>query len=429
MSEITSIATISGIHNMTLFQDLFEKQIQEIPHLILESLIEKKLAEHNINVKAGLAGAIAKHILIGNSESFKWDDGDLIDSKISLEFSDEDFAIIKDKVERVVDSIPSLVESVFTEISEIILSTLKENWQEECRLQKKDCDDFRTRLEGRWGEAIGLLRMLLTICREIGGEAHSSNLLGQSQRSNLLIRLHTRACQVTAEIISLLENGFADGAMARWRTLHEINVVMTLIKEHDEELAERYLAHRAIEAKSSKDQYELCYEQLGYMAISKVEGTEIDEGYKKAINKYGKQFGAPYGWAAKHIQVDSGRLGFGDLETAAGRASMGSHYKLASHNVHAGPHALFFRLGLIDDSILLAGASNAGLIEPGQNTAVSLTSITFSLIGGNIGLDAALYMKILLGIRDEIPAAFARADSKLQKDHLHLSRTKGDESI
>ena len=53
----------------------------------------------------------------------------------------------------------------------------------------------------------------------------------------LLIRL-VRACQVTDEIICLLENGFADGAMARWRTLHEIAVVAVVISQHGENLCD-----------------------------------------------------------------------------------------------------------------------------------------------------------------------------------------------
>jgi len=36
--------------------------------------------------------------------------------------------------------------------------------------------------------------------------------------------------------------------MARWRTLHEINVVITLIAEDGDELAERYLAHDIVES-------------------------------------------------------------------------------------------------------------------------------------------------------------------------------------
>jgi hypothetical protein len=73
-----------------------------------------------------------------------------------------------------------------------------------------------------------------------------------------------RACQVTDEIACLLENGFADGAMARWRTLHEIAMVAAVISQHGEAIAERYLAHQFVESKRAMDKYLACYKQLGY---------------------------------------------------------------------------------------------------------------------------------------------------------------------
>ena len=51
------------------------------------------------------------------------------------------------------------------------------------------------------------------------------------------------------EIICLLENGFADGAMARWRTLHEIAIVAIVLSKHGEDIAQGYLDHQAVESK------------------------------------------------------------------------------------------------------------------------------------------------------------------------------------
>jgi hypothetical protein len=72
---------------------------------------------------------------------------------------------------------------------------------------------------------------------------------GLLQEWEILIRLLVRAWQVTDEILCLLENGFADGAMARWRTLHEIHVVAAVLMRHGESITERYLAHQAVESK------------------------------------------------------------------------------------------------------------------------------------------------------------------------------------
>jgi hypothetical protein len=60
--------------------------------------------------------------------------------------------------------------------------------------------------------------------------------------ASALTRLHARACQVAAEILALMQHGFADGAMARWRTLHEIAVIATFLRDRGEVMAERYHA-------------------------------------------------------------------------------------------------------------------------------------------------------------------------------------------
>lgn len=410
---------------MTELQKFFERQFEEIPHLILQKLIEKKLRAAGINPEPCLVDRIVNHALSSKLKALQWDDGNNIDSVIALSISDEDIADAERMMSRFLASIPHIVENTSTDIAKTLLKTLKRKWKEEHSLQEEERRGFRMRLEKRWGRALGMLRMLLTISREFGLEIAKSRPPHESHLSNVLLRLHVRACQITAEIITLLENGYADGAMARWRTLHEISIVMVLMNEHGEQLAERYIAHRAVEAKSGKDQYALCYEQLGLQPLNSSEGRDIDEAYDHAIAVYDKEFGGPYGWAAGYVpKGPRGRIGLGEIEAAAGRAAMASHYKLASYNVHAGPHALFFRLGLLGEPGFLAGASNAGLTEPGQNTAVSLTLASIFLVGDSINLDNLATMKLLQLLRDEIPCAFAKAERKLQADHVRYSRAK-----
>jgi hypothetical protein len=93
-------------------------------------------------------------------------------------------------------------------------------------------------MQSKWGKPLGRLRMLLTMSREWCGEINareSSKRRSKNRESRkLLIRLLVRGCQVTDEILCLLENGFADGAMARWRTLHEITVVAAVTPRNHE---------------------------------------------------------------------------------------------------------------------------------------------------------------------------------------------------
>lgn len=56
-----------------------------------------------------------------------------------------------------------------------------------------------------------------------------------------LTNIHGRACQVYEEILCLVENGFADGAFARWRTLYELGIIGDFIRSNGEVVAKAYL--------------------------------------------------------------------------------------------------------------------------------------------------------------------------------------------
>lgn len=403
-------------------QKLLEDEFKKIPNLVLHQLIEKKLRAAGVNPEPVLVKQIIAHVRGSNSSLFHWDDGKEGNTEITLSISDEDVKEAEGMLLRLMESMPDVIDKTATTIAQSILKTLKQKWPEEYLLQKAEFSTFRQSLENRWGEPLGMLRMLLTMSREFGSEIEKIRPTKKSHLNNALLRLHVRACQVVAEIITLLENGYADGAMARWRTLYEINIVMTLISEYGEQLAERYIAHRVVEDKSGKDQYELCHKQLGYQPLTKKESNDIEKAFEAAMSKYGKEFSGPYGWAAGYVQKGKRGIGLKEIEMAAQQSAMASYYKLASHNVHAGPHALFFRLGLMGESGLLAGASNAGLTEPGQNAAYTLTSISILLAKDCADLDTITMMKIMIQLRNEIPHAFVLADKKLRKDHLGLRK-------
>ena len=212
---------------------------------------------------------------------------------------------------------PALVEDFAERISKKTLRDLKKSWTEEQRLQQVDLVGFRERMEETWGKPLGQLRMLLTIAREWCGEAHReadvSSTKGKSPLKKLMVRFLVRSCQVTDEIICLLENGFADGAMARWRTLHEIGVVAAVISKFGDDIAERYLAHQAVESRRTMKKYMDCCVDLGYKPVGARDVKKIEMRYDTAIARYGDTLKSDYGWAAHHLKkarpyfVDLGR--------------------------------------------------------------------------------------------------------------------------
>ena len=289
---------------MEALQQALNEAMTSLPSLFLEKLIAKKLQDQGITAPKSLSGKIAKHIMSGSLEPFTYEDGNQ-EGNVTLNLTETDTDDVIREMEVFCDTqLPTLFPVIASRVSKGILKTLKSRWADEHALQETDMSEFGVRLESRWGKALGQLRMLLTVAREWGQWVYTRH--NSQKKSNkillkdILIRLHVRACQVTDEIICLLENGFADGAMARWRTLHEIGVVAAVLSQHGEAIAERYLAHQAVESKRAMNKYLNCYVSLGYKPLPAREVNKITKGYNAVIAKYGDAFKSPYGWAAYH---------------------------------------------------------------------------------------------------------------------------------
>ena len=407
---------------MGTLQQSLDQEIEELPRHFFEGILSKKLHAQGIKVTKKLSRKLATHILSGNTEPFVYGK-----ENATITLGDNDLEEITRALNSFCETqLPELFHYIAGPFAKSLLTTLKSNWADEQAFQQAEFSEFRKNLENRWGEPIGKLRMLLSISREWCQEVYVREMRlktdNKTHLRDVLIRLLVRACQVTDEIICLLENGFADGAMARWRTLHEIGVVAAVISQHGEGIVERYVAHQAVESKRAMDKYMECCERLGYKAIPERERQKITKAYDAAVVRYGKNFKSDYGWAATHLKNE--RPTFTDLEVEAGRAEMRAHYQMANDNVHAGIKSMYVRLGLLDDyTKLLAGRSNAGLTEPGQNTAHTLTQISGLVCLSEGNVDDIAIAEMMNRLRDEIPRSFYRVEKMLRRDDKEYKKT------
>jgi hypothetical protein len=232
----------------------------------------------------------------------------------------------------------------------------------------------------------------------------------------VLTRLHARACQIASEVLVLLKAGHADGAHARWRSLHEIAVVGFFIASAGNEIAERYLLHDVIESYKAAQQYQRHCKALDYEPLSEQEFGEMESTYNDLISRFADAFAQDYGWAAPVI--DSKRPTFRDIEVKAGLGHLRPFYKMACHNVHAGSKGLFFRLGLYPRShdVLLAGPSNTGLADPGHGTAISLGQITVALLCSKPSMDSLVTCCVLMKLSREIGDQFLAVQEALESE-------------
>ena len=225
--------------------------------------------------------------------------------------------------------------------------------------------------------------------------------------------MHARACQVASATLVLLRSGYADDAHARWRALHEIAVVVLFISEKGRTVAERYLLHDIVQRYKLALKHRRHAKAIQEEPITEKEFDELKAERDKLVARFGTPFKEEYGWAASTL--GKGRPTIAHIEDSVDLEHWRPYYGMASDNVHANAHGAYYRLGssLRPGEILLAGASNAGLADPGHSTAISLNQITTVLLATKLTLDNIVISKILLRLVDEIGEAFLQAHREL----------------
>lgn len=410
---------------METLTNALHKSLEELPRQLLTVLLQSKLRAKRIRLTRKELALLIDEIMSGKSDdlSVGSERKGRKKSHITLEFTEADSKWLEDKFQEFMDDLPETVSELSETMHKKMLRTLKRSWRIEFQRQIQERDGFRRRLHKRWGRGTDRLHMLTTIAREFGADVNESVRTaagGSPPRAfEVLVRLHARSCQVADEIVCLLENGFADGAMARWRTLHEISAVCNFIIAHGDEVAERYEAHQIVESRKAALQFQQHHKSLKQRPLPKKFLDKLEAEYQACLTTYGQDFKNPQGWAAKHLEKANPSIA--DIQQASGIDHLGPYYRLASHNVHANPKGIFFKLGLMEESaILLAGPSNAGMADPGHATCISLLQTSACLLHFSESLDSNVVVRIMGTLSDEIGAALLAAHRRLDADEKRI---------
>lgn len=401
---------------MRVLQEALDDALRKVPEQVLREMLATKLKAEGTGLSASRLSRLLRRLLKDETDTITvrrwqwWNDRD-----ISIEWTERDDDEIECRVVAATDQVLGKLGDLSNELSEEILESLKRGWRREKGRQQRQRAGFERRLNQRWGQGLDRLAMLLIVCREFGDDVNEDLRRPSSpspSKVDVLTRLHARACQVVQEIGVLLRAGLADGAMARWRTLHEIAVIAMFVCKHGDDLSERYVLHQRIESRRAGRDYVNCQDRLGYEPMESSEIAELDQLRNDLIDRFGKTYDTPYGWAADQLGV--GRPTFSDIERAAGIDHFRAHYRMASHNVHANPKGIFFKLGLLDEvDLLLTGSSDAGLASPGHSAAISLAQVSTPLVLLHPTLDNLVIAKVMLRLVDEIGQAFGDAHEEL----------------
>ena len=153
--------------------------------------------------------------------------------------------------------------------------------------------------------------------------------------------IHGRGLQQFLEIITLMKNGFADGAYSRWRSLYELNIIASFISEYGEEIAEAYISSH-----NTEDRYE----------------------WARACGVFSPK--------KKYISFD-------DIRKKANFPSdlWQRPYQLANEVTHASSQGTFNRIGVIDgEEKISIGHTDYGLTIPGEHSAITIAQLTGLLL-------------------------------------------------
>lgn len=225
---------------------------------------------------------------------------------------------------------------------------------------------------------------------------------------DILISLHVRAIQVANEVKVLVSNGYADGAHARWRTLHEICITFLFLYDSDYETIRMYNDYQVIENWKKAKEYKDNFERLRWKQLEDEVYNELEKDRNKLIKIYGKEFTESYGWTMKRLP--RGKRNIREIEKLVEKDYLRFIYAWSSENVHSGILGIKTRLGLRKDesTSLLTGPSDYGFLDPVQFTSYSLTEMSVVLLRMEQSIMHELLEELVYLLQNEIVKSFSK---------------------
>jgi len=311
------------------------------------------------------------------------------------------------------------VDKIVEDFSDLLAQDLDRKQHEFVEDIHSELAGFHRRLFETWQAPLTRLDSLIAMCMEVGSEINaeyrSSGKYAKSVRRNITIKLHTRAVQIGNEISCLLKGGYADGAMARWRSLHEATVTLALLSRHDDTLSSRFVDFQAVVRLKAATEYNEHHSVLGFEAFDQAELAKFQIERDAMLAKYGQQFASENGWAIDLLKQK--RVTFKDIEKFVDMNYLRPQYAFASKNIHSGVDSIGYKLALSmsNQETLLAGPSNEGLIDPIQCTSYSLIIATGELIDTAPDDERAIMERVLWHWHDRLKAELIAAQTALRQ--------------
>jgi len=296
--------------------------------------------------------------------------------------------------------------------------------------------DFESHLMYRWKIPFNFFEELLELSL-ISVKNCRSNWVRNNEmtikHSNLIL-IHSRAFRICREVFTLLKSGYADGAHARCRTLHELEVICSFLKENSLLVSERYYDFQYIIRFKKLENYNLYAGKLNYEPFSDEEVSRMGKDISQLKEKYEDfKYDNGFGWIPPEVKELMGfkrnqTLSLRHLEKFTGLDHFRPYYEWASDSIH-GNSTGFYPLGTDNEKILLIGPTNVGLTDPIHGAALSLMRITIDVLSLNNTLENLFIMHCLFILEDKIGSSALLVDQAIKNDEKLISRNRTKELL
>ena len=234
-------------------------------------MVSEKLIDQGIHLSEHEANTIAERIVVKNeNQDVKAFDSAAIGLLVELNLvaSQQDFLDeVYLRAREFKKLLPQEIETLRCQTTNDFLKFVESRWPQASEQIANERQDFRTRLYELWADPFEKYRMLRENCFEFGSDyvryLRDRPPPGKESLREVMVAGHSRACQIADEILYLMEGGYADGALALSRSLHELAITSMFISTHGEETARRFLAHRAVDLKRDERHYHEFLERKG----------------------------------------------------------------------------------------------------------------------------------------------------------------------
>ena len=278
--------------------------------------------------------------------------------------------------------------------------------------------DSQSKIWKYWGATFNLFDFYIASYLDIASMYRESVLKTDDcldLRFVALTQLHAKSVLVLREIQALIEAGYPDGAMTRWRTLHELAVCSCVIFESEKSAKYYLLSEHVKNAKGAK-----CYSdhaaKLNHEPYTQHELDSIASLKAAAIEELGDGYNknSDYFWAMPFL-LEKGYKGnrpnLYDIEVKVGLDHYRPYFTLACEKIHAPSKSNYANLATseLESAVLVVGPSHNGYETP-IDLAMLSSLITFSkFLFLFPNFDCTIFVKMIsLAQEKVIESAFAK---------------------